>query len=270
MAAKKGVTKFCDKCQQAVGVYAFKRHYALCGTWNPKARYSVGSDHPGYPDPVPHPDGLACPSCGEVWSTLARYKLHYKKHLGRHKSPAGWNRGLTSQTDERVRLGSAKSLGAIERWRNQLTPEAYASWKESVISGSRASTTSGGCRRGAGRGKSGIYSGYDFDSTWELAWIMFNLDHRIPFERNREGFTYTYMGKARRYYPDFKQGEIFVEIKGYWTPQVEHKLAAVDRPIVVLTKREIQPFLTYAIQTYGPEFWGPHLYNTSGNIAETV
>jgi len=37
----------------------------------------------------------------------------------------------------------------------------------------------GGKRIGSGRGKSGWYKGYWCDSSWELAYVIYNIDHDV-------------------------------------------------------------------------------------------
>ncbi len=84
----------------------------------------------------------------------------------------------------------------------------------------------GGIRRGGGYGKHGWYKGYWCDSSWELAWVIYNLDHGIKFERCKEKFEYEFEGKKYHYYPDFKlEDGTYVEIKGYETPRWKTKLA---------------------------------------------
>jgi hypothetical protein len=60
--------------------------------------------------------------------------------------------------------------------------------------------------RGSGRGKKGWYRGYWCDSSYELAFVIYTLDHGLAgkFERNWESFTYTFRGKVRRWIPDFR------------------------------------------------------------------
>ena len=69
----------------------------------------------------------------------------------------------------------------------------------------------GGYREGSGRSKSGYYKGIYCGSTYELAWVIYQLDHNISFTRFpdplREG-NITYI-------PDFLQNGNIVEIKGY-------------------------------------------------------
>ena len=61
----------------------------------------------------------------------------------------------------------------------------------------------GGYKPGGGRGKSGWFKGYWCDSSYELAWVIYNLDHNIKFERNTERFIYISSGITRYWIPDF-------------------------------------------------------------------
>lgn len=81
----------------------------------------------------------------------------------------------------------------------------------------------GGLREGSGRSKSGYCDGIYCGSTYELAWVIYNLDNKIPFTRCDKVFTYN----NRKYYPDFVQDNKIIEIKGYWTEEVALKEQAV-------------------------------------------
>ena len=47
------------------------------------------------------------------------------------------------------------------------------------------------------------YKGYWCDSSWELAYVIYNLAQNIKFKRNYPGFTYIFNNKLRKFYPDF-------------------------------------------------------------------
>jgi len=69
---------------------------------------------------------------------------------------------------------------------------------------------------GAGRGKSGWYKGYYCDSSWELAYVIYNLEHNIcNFIKNTsDKFEYEYKNEKHFYIPDFKFDDgHYVEIK---------------------------------------------------------
>jgi DNA-directed RNA polymerase subunit RPC12/RpoP len=71
--------------------------------------------------------------------------------------------------------------------------------------------TPGGYRPGSGRAKSGYYNGIYCGSTYELCWVIYNLDHSIKFER----FEGIIESESLKYIPDFLIGNRIIEIKGY-------------------------------------------------------
>lgn len=77
----------------------------------------------------------------------------------------------------------------------------------------------GGYRVGSGRAKTGYYKGIYCGSTYELVWVIYNLDHNIQFIR----FPGFLEKEGIKYYPDFLKGLDIIELKGY------EKQEAVDR-----------------------------------------
>lgn len=118
--------------------------------------------------------------------------------------------------------------------------------------------TTGGVRTGAGRGKHGWYKGFWCDSSWELAYVIYNLDHEIEFKRYNGFFNYKYNGKIYKYYPDFVLNDgTIVEIKGYETmDKWQSKLQQFpsNKKLIVINKKTIKPYLDYVIQKYGENF----------------
>jgi hypothetical protein len=113
----------------------------------------------------------------------------------------------------------------------------------------------GGYVEGSGRGKKGRYKGIWCDSSWELAWVMYHLDHGVYFVRNTKKFEYHHDEKIRKWIPDFIMSDgSYVEIKGYMTEQAKAKIDSFSLPLNVINKVDIQPFLEYATNTYGKDF----------------
>jgi hypothetical protein len=114
----------------------------------------------------------------------------------------------------------------------------------------------GGIRKGGGRGKKGWYKNFWCDSSWELAWIIYQLDHNIEFKRNKEGFDYIFKNEKHKYYPDFilLDSDEYIEIKGYLTEKVKEKIKQFPYKLNILDKNSIKPYLKYAKQIYGENF----------------
>ena len=111
----------------------------------------------------------------------------------------------------------------------------------------------GGYREGSGRGKQGWYKGIHCDSSWELAYLVYHLDHNLYIERCKEKRQYVWNNKQHTYYPDFITDDGIIEIKGYSTDQWKSK-EEQNPDVKVLYKNEIKPYLNYVTNTYGTDF----------------
>lgn len=97
----------------------------------------------------------------------------------------------------------------------------------------------------------GYYKGIWCQSTYELAYVIYNLDHGISFTRNTERFKYlTAENKSSEYLPDFVEGDTLIEIKGYYTPTVDLKLKSVTKPIKILYREDMEYMFDYIGKTY--------------------
>lgn len=111
----------------------------------------------------------------------------------------------------------------------------------------------GGYRQGSGRSKSGYYKGIYCGSTYELCWVIYNIDHNIEFTR--------FPGKLEKngviYYPDFLLADkkTIVETKGYEkqeTVQQKTEVAESHGYIVcVLRKDDLKFVFDYVTKRYG-------------------
>ena len=115
---------------------------------------------------------------------------------------------------------------------------------------------SGGYRPTAGRGKSGWYKGYFCNSSWELAWVVYSLEHGVQFKRNTVGFEYEFQGKVHKYYPDFilEKDGFYVEVKGYQREQWISKKEQFPHKLQIIGKKEIVTYIDYVTKKYGKDF----------------
>lgn len=128
------------------------------------------------------------------------------------------------------------------------TPEAKL-----VLSTRAKARQFGGYVPKSGRGKKGYYKGFWCDSSWELAYVIYCLDHHIDILRNTLKRQYQWNGKTKNYYPDFLVNTKLVEIKGYDSPEWKAKIR--DNPdVTVLYKDDMAPILQYVIDKYGKNY----------------
>ena len=169
-----------------------------------------------------------------------------------------WNKGKKGHlSEESIKKLSQSLIGKSKGIAS--TPEKEELRKKNIRIGMKKNPLSGGLRRGSGRGKKGWYKGYWCDSSWELAWVIYNLEHNINFERNHEGFEYIYKGKKRKYYPDFIINEIYYEIKGRrcyeeMDNENKEKIKQFKKELKVLYTKDMKPYLTYTKTQYGINF----------------
>lgn len=114
----------------------------------------------------------------------------------------------------------------------------------------------GGYRKGACKGKHGYYKGIYCDSTFELAYLIYCLDHNINIQRCQQSFEYEYEGKLHRYHPDFVVDDVIVQIKNFNSPLVDIKLKAVNKPIKIFYSKDLAPIFEYVATTYNKKFKG--------------
>lgn len=128
---------------------------------------------------------------------------------------------------------------------------------------------SGGLRNGSGRSKSGYYKGIYCGSTYELCWVIYNLEHNIFFKRSNLKIPYSYEGKEYTYYPDFEiEDGTIIEIKGYHTALVDVKADAAIKQgykIKVLYGADLKYIFDYIKSQYNTSDFAK-LYDSSKQI----
>lgn len=122
----------------------------------------------------------------------------------------------------------------------------------------------GGYRFGSGRGKKGRYKGFWCDSSWELVYIIYCIEHDIRIERNWSKFKYIWNNQVRYWIPDFIENSVYVEIKGYLTDKVYAKIKQFPYTLKVITENEIRTYLDYVLTKYGKNFIS--LYENRGEL----
>lgn len=178
-------------------------------------------------------------------SNPTRVQRSKSPNAHKRKGSAAWNKGITGVYTawNKGVLGSTTGKGA--------TAEREEARKQKITD--RAKLKNGGYRQGSGRGKKGWYKGFFCDSSWELAYVVYCLDHNVDIKRNTERRQYAWNDKIMNYIPDFIVDGKLIEIKGYKTAQWMAKLAA-NPDITVLYEEDLQPVLEYVKHKHGADY----------------
>jgi hypothetical protein len=177
----------------------------------------------------------------------------------RTRAKIPWNKGKVGVYSEETIKKISNSLRGRTDIGRASNNEKEVERKKKISETMKKNPLSGGLRLGSGRGKKGRYQGYWCDSSWELAWVIYNLEHNIKFERNNIGFEYEFEGQKRKYHPDFLITETYYEIKGRRSfekmdDENKAKIEQFKFNLKVLYEKDMKPYLTYVINKYGKDY----------------
>lgn len=169
----------------------------------------------------------------------------------RKDNPSPWNAGLTKHADDRIYNQAEKESQRRTGKPNNISLQARVKLRELALTNGL-----GGYQPTGGRGKKGWYRGYWCDSSWELAWVIYHLDHGVSFIKNTKKFPYVFEEKQRNYIPDFYRADLdsFIEVKGYRSVQFDAKVSCFPKTLIVLYENDMDPILGYVVERYGLDF----------------
>lgn len=113
------------------------------------------------------------------------------------------------------------------------------------------------------------YNNEVFDSSWELAFYIYCIDNSILVEHETEKIEYYCEGIKHYYFPDFKIGNEFIEIKGdqffkdgefinpygKTTEVMKAKFRCMlDNNVKILKKKDCKKYLDYVNLKYGKDY----------------
>ena len=228
----------CSNCNKLIDVACIKKHEQACING-----YKIDIDnHNAYH--LDH-DDLFCKFCGKECknkNSLVQHEIRCRDNPNRksYDSLATWSsinlKGKTKETSDVVRKQSEKV-------------------KKLYVEGILIRSNSG---KGIGY-KCGWYKDIWCDSSWELAFLIYNLEHGVDIKRNSDAFQYKDLsGIFHTYYPDFVIGDTYYEIKGKVTGITQLKIDAVcnsGHKIILITYSKIRKYLSYAKNKYGKMFY---------------
>lgn len=94
-------------------------------------------------------------------------------------------------------------------------------------------------------------------STWELAWVVYQLEHNKKVEQCKEQFEYIMDNEVHHYIPDFIIDDVYYEIKNWHRPDTDFKVSQFpkDKTLVLIEGEENNKYLNYVIEKYGKNFY---------------
>lgn len=206
-------------------------------------------------------DEYICKYCGKKVKTLNGLKHHEpycklnpnkKQHhdtspeSNKKKSHVAWNKGLTKETNETIRLYGEKISNNYKTGKIKHHHTKHSTDTKIKLSNIRKEYLKNNPNpiKSCGRAKKYNYKNVVLDGTWEVIFATYLDSLNIVWERPKNYFEYEYNG-THMYYPDFflKDYNIYVEVKGYETDLDRIKWNAIKdihkQKLLVIKKYEI-------------------------------
>ena len=190
-----------------------------------------------------------CTSKGYKWIHNGELNKLVKPEIVEAYISNGWDLGFSQTYKTKLRA----SYHAFENAGRAKSEEAEVLRKKK-ISSSMKGNKNWEHNKSHGAAKQGWYKGIYCDSSWELAFLVYHLEHELYIKRCSEKRRYIYKNETRTYIPDFVTNEGVVEIKGYVTEQWKEKIKQ-NPDIKVIYESDMNIYLDYVIAKYGVDFW---------------
>lgn len=264
----------CPHCHKLISKSNFNRHLTS-HEMHPEYQASLKTRQT-----VDH-DGLNCKYCGKLCknkNSLAQHECRCSENPNRIKlnnlggGNAGikamqainkqrghaWNKGLTKNTDNRVAKYSATIQKLHDDGKFDYSKNKHTDATKEKIRQQKLELCAKQGTNLCGKGLRGYYKGFYCQSSWELAYVIYQLEHNIDIKRNTKGFKYTLDGIERSYFPDFYEvaANTYIEIKGYYDRKTKEKEKQFPKneKLIIFREKEMKPILDYVISKYGKDF----------------
>ncbi len=257
--------KKCELCGREISLSNYKRHIEKCNGTKSKSKNDLPNIEIKEEWLNINNNKYACPYCNKEYSKMGIKNHIYLKHfnINYNENLGGWNKGLTKEMDERVKLNGEKISKSLLNnknfkgnipWNKGLTNEIDERVRKS--SQKRSENYNNNSNKiYINNSHRGLYKGYWCDSSWELAFVIYNLENNIKFIRNTQGFKYIFNNIEHKYYPDFiMEDGTYIEIKGYETEKDIAKQNDFPYKLKVLYNKDIKPYIDYVIAKYGKDY----------------
>ena len=160
----------------------------------------------------------------------------------------GWKKGISE--DYKNKISKALVGKSMGRCKDPIKERE----RKAKISKSMKGNTNWMYNKIRGNGKKGRFNGIFCDSTWELAYVVYHMEHNLFIKRCDIKFTYKWEGANRTYIPDFITDEGIIEIKGKFDKKSIYKHECFP-DIKIIGLDLIKPYIKYVEDKYGKEYW---------------
>lgn len=203
-----GQKKKCQYCGKECGIYGLKNHEKYCEQNTNRVKYPI------------------------------------EKHLKDSKCHTAWNKGLTAETDERIKNGIITLKKYYEThdgsWKGRKhTDEEKNKISKSIREAIKNNPESYSSSNVNGRVKRINYNeNITLDSSWEFIVAKYLDTNNIKWERPQTGIQYFWENGYHTYFPDFYLPEynIFIEVKGYERERDKAKYKSLNNLILIKQK----------------------------------
>jgi len=247
------MNKFNEKCQ-VFCKYCGKEYYSLNSLKQHEARCKQNKNRI---ISTKHPKRGKYKNNGYKWmnNNLVNKFVH-PKDFDFYKN-LGWKFGMNNTFKKKI---SQSLLSTDKEFGRCLDPIKEKERREK-ISNSMKGNKNWQFNKKRGNGKKGWFKEIFCDSSWELAFLVYHIEHNLNIQRCKTKYKYVLDGNTHTYTPDFITDEGVIEIKGR-----KDKKALVKEQnfpeIKIIGADKIKPYLDYVINKYGLEFW-KILYNNN-------
>lgn len=219
----------CPKCSTTISNSNIRKHISSCdGFYSKFIRKGGWKEEDGR---------FICLWCSRDFKSMRSTTNHiWRAHTekGRNHIPTFglkfkiWNKGLTSETDERVKKYTRSMTKTIRR---KIEDGTFVFPKISEEGRKRISIHQSLFNNG-GRCKWYDVAGQKVQGTWERDIALKFEEMGIHWKKvtsSEHSFVYELGGKIRRYTPDFylKEYGVYLEVKGYWWGNDREKMNTV-------------------------------------------
>lgn len=214
----------CEFCGVEVTPNNYKRHIERHKTSPESFNEVYKLDH----------DGLNCKFCNKECksiNSLIQHELRCSENPNRRchdtlvkyaKSHPAWNKGLTAETDDRVKANAMSlrrsiAAGNFHSLKGDDNPSRREDVRKKISETCLKKSKEGTWHTSLAKEHHYQYKGADLHGKWELAYAMHLDKMNIDWERCKERFPYEFEEKTHYYTPDFYLPETneYVEIKGF-------------------------------------------------------